>query len=480
MQETMQQEKNAIDEFNIPLKRVVGWGAAVLMVIGNIIGTGVFKKLVPMAQTGLGEDSILLAWIVAGLIVTLGAFTYAGLAKLTTAPGGSYEYLRLCFGNFPAFLGGWGLFIIMGSGSIAALAFVFSQSVNVLVTLPNPLQHWSHISIAGSIYPFESSGIKIFSVITVGVLTWFNIRGVKNSSVLNTIVTTAKILGILFLIVAGLLLAGPAPVAGNPAYQNSSLTNASFLSIFLGAMLSAFWAYDGFTNVTALAGEIKNPKKNVAIAIIAGVLIVMALYVLVNYAFMKAMPLQQLAALGENKIAATEIAGILLGNKGKVLLSVLIILSSFGALNIIILFYSRTYLRMAQEGFFFKKAAKIHPTFRTPYNALWYSMLWSCLLVLSGTFDVLTNMVIFTGFAFYALNAVGLIKMKRKNVIKEKIPAYPVAPALFILVTVIFLIGILINYPRQSLAGTALLLTGVPFYYYFKKKYRPTVASSTE
>lgn len=470
MQEIMQQEKNAIDEFNIPLKRVVGWAAAVLMVVGNIIGTGVFKKVVPMAQTGLNENFILLAWIVAGLIVTFGAFTFAGLAKLTTAPGGTYEYLRLCFGNFPAFLNGWGLFIIIGSGSVAAVAFVFSQSVNALVTLPNPLQQWNHISIAGSIYPFASSGIKIFSVATVMALTWFNFRGVKNSSILNTIVTTAKVLGILFLIVVGLVLSGPSPIADNTVYQNSSLVNTSFLSIFMGAMLSAFWAYDGFTNVTALAGEIKDPKRNLPIAIISGVLIVMVLYVLVNYAYMKVMPLQQLAALGENKIAATEIAGKLLGNRGTVLISVLIILSSFGALNIIILFYSRVYFRMAQEGVFFKGASKVHPVYRTPYNALLYSMIWSCLLVLSGTFDVLTNMVIFTGFAFYLLAAVGLIKMKRKKVIKEKIPAYPLAPVLFIVFAGIFLIGILINYPIQSLTGTALLLTGVPFYYYFRKK----------
>ncbi|MDE3184240.1 MAG: amino acid permease [Bacteroidota bacterium] len=469
MPEIMQQEKNIIDEFNIPLKRVVGWAAAILMVAGNMIGTGVFKKVVPMAQTGLNENFILLAWIVAGLIVIFGAFTFAGLAKLTTAPGGTYEYLRLCFGNFPAFLNGWGLFIIIGSGSIAAIAFIFSQSVNSLIALPNPFQQWSHISIAGYIYPFESSGIKIFSVVTIVMLTWFNVRGVKNSTILNTIVTTAKILGILFLIVVALVLSSPSPIADNTVYQNSSLVNTSFLSIFLGAMLSSFWAYDGFTNVTALAGEIKDPKKNLPIAIITGVLIVMTLYVLANYAFMKAMPLQQLAALGENKIAATEIAGKLLGPRGTVLISVLIILSSFGALNIIILFYSRVYLRMSQEGVFFKGASKVHPVYRTPYNALWYSMIWSCLLVLSGTYDVLTNMVIFTGFAFYLLAAVGLIKMKRKKVIKEKIPAYPLAPVLFIICTGVFLIGILINYPRQSLTGTALLLTGVPFYYYFRK-----------
>ena len=472
MDEVIQQKITKVDEYKIPLKRVVGAGAAILMVAGNMIGTGVFKKVVPMAQTGLNENFILLAWILAGLIVIFGAFTFAGISQLTTAPGGAYEYLRLCFGNFLAFLDGWGLFAIIGSGSIAAVAFIFSQSVNMLIPLPNPFQQWSGLSIAGSVYPFESSGIKIFSIATVFILTWFNVRGVKNSSILNTIVTSAKILGILFLIIVGLVLTGTTPIANNTVFQNTSLATTSFLSIFLGAMLSAFWAYDGFTNVTALAAEIKNPKRNLPVAIIGGVLIVMTLYVLVNYAYMKAMPLQQLAALGQNKIAATEIATKLLGKTGTILISVLIILSSFGALNIIILFYSRVYLRMAQEGFFFKSASEIHPVYRTPYNALWYSMIWSCLLIFSGTFDVLTNMVIFTGFAFYILIAIALIKMKRKKVIKEKIPGYPLAPVLFILSTGFFLIGILINYPRQSLAGTGLLLTGIPFYYYFKSKYR--------
>jgi len=474
MEEVVPQKINNVDEYHIPLNRVVGTGAAILMVAGNMIGTGVFKKVVPMAQTGLNENFILLAWIVAGLIVTLGAFTYAGLSKLTTAPGGAYEYLRLCFGNFPAFLSGWGLFMIIGSGSIAAIAFIFSQSVNSLIHLPNPFQQWSHISIAGSVYPFESSGIKIFSIATVILLSWFNYRGVKNSTVLNTIVTTAKISGILFLIIIGLLLSSSSTAGTDVVSQSPTVKGISFLTIFLGAMLSAFWAYDGFTNVTALAGEIKEPKRNLPIAIITGVLLVMTLYVMANYAFMKAMPLSQLAAMGENKIAATEIAGKLLGNNGTILISVLIILSSFGALNIIILFYSRTYLRMAQQGYFFKNAAKVHPVYRTPYYALLYEMIWSSLLIFSGTYDVLTNMVIFTGFAFYLLNAVGLIKMKRKKVIKEKILGYPLAPILFILFTGIFLVGILISYPRQSLTGSALLLTGVPFYFYFKKKYSNT------
>ena len=470
MKKPIEKKEFITPQSNITLKRVLGVFTAILMVSGNMIGTGIFKKVVPMAQTGMSQNFILLAWIVAGLIVLFGAFTFAGLSKLTTESGGNYEYLRVSFGNFISFLNGWGLFIIFGSGSIAAIAFIFSQSVNSLIAIPNPFQQWSHLSIAHSVYPFDSSGIKIFSVITVIVLTWFNVRGVKNSAVLNNIVTSSKVLGILFLILVGFILASP---SAEVAVSNQAIVHHTpSLSIFLAAMLSAFWAYDGFTNVTAIAGEIRNPKRNIPISIITAVSLVMLLYVLINYAFMKAMPLDQLAALGENKIAATEIAGKLLGNGGSMLISILILLSSFGTLNIIILFYSRVYFRMAQEGVFFRGAAKIHPVYRTPHNALWYSMIWSCILILSGTFDVLTNMVVFTAFAFYALTAMGLIKLKRNKMIPGKIPGYPLAPVLFIVFTAVFLAGILISNPKQSLAGTALLFTGVPFYYFFRKKKR--------
>lgn len=470
MNEIIQQKPELIDETKIPLKRVIGVVTAILMVSGNMIGTGIFKKIVPMAQTGLSEPWILVAWAVAGIIVTFGAFTYAGLSRLTTESGGSYEYLRVSLGSFIAFLSGWGLFIIIGSGSIAAIAFIFSQSVNALVTIPNPLHNWQTISIAHSIYPFDSFGIKLFSVATIILLTWFNVRGVKNSSFLNNVVTTAKILGILFLILAGIILSSPTTMSASVIPPNTLLSHSSFFTVFLGAMLSAFWAYDGFTNVTSIAGEIKNPKRNIPIAIISAVTLVMILYVLINYAFMKVMDVNQLASLGDNKIAATEVAGRILGNKGKMLISVLIMLSSFGTLNIIILFYSRVYFRMAQENVFFKSASKVHPVYRTPYNALWYSMIWCCILVFSGSFDVLTNMVIFTDFAFYMLNSIGLIKLKRKKIIKEKIPGYPLAPLLFILFTTVFLAGILMSNPVQSLVGTGLILTGVPFYYFFKRK----------
>ena len=237
-------------------------------------------------------------------------------------------------------------------------------------------------------------------------------------------------------------------------------------------MLSAFWAYDGFTAITSIAGEIKNPKRNIAIAVISGVGLVMILYLLVNYTYLKALGLQQIADLGENNIAASVMAGSIMGNTGKKLISILIMLSSFGSLNVFIIFYARLYFRMAQEDAFFRNAAKVHPVYRTPYIALIYSMAWSIVLVISGTFDKLTDMIIFTAFLFYALLAGGLIKMKRKNVIKEKVPFYPWAPVIFIIATIGLLISTFNNQPKLSLIGLGLILTGIPVFYIFKRAYK--------
>src|SRR6516162_1033951 len=201
--------ENQTDRSRIPLNRVLGLPTAILLVAGIMIGSGVFKKIAPMAQTGIGEDYILLAWIVAGVITLFGAFTYAGLASMTAESGGVYEYLRLVYGDFIAFLFGWAIFMIGGSGAIAALAFVFSQSVNTLIHLPEPFSNIQDISIGHFIYPFSSSGIKIFAVLTIFILSWINYRGVKNGGRLNNVVTGAKILGIFMLIVLGFFYTAP-------------------------------------------------------------------------------------------------------------------------------------------------------------------------------------------------------------------------------------------------------------------------------
>ncbi len=470
--EPEEQEIDLTDKTKIPLKRVLGLPTGILLVAGIMIGSGVFKKIAPMSATLMSEPYILSAWIIAGIFTMLGAFMLAGLATTTTASGGVYEYLRLSVGNFFSFLYGWTAFTILGSGSIAALAFVFAQSFNTLVHLPDPLQSIQYISIGNFIFPFASSGVKVVAVIFICLLTWINCRGTKKGSVLNNIVTTAKISGILMLIVFGLIYSNPALVEKANATATVHYSATALFSALFGAMLSAFWAYDGWANISFVTGEIKDPKRNVPIAIIAGVGIAMTLYVLLNYTYMKVLPLNQLAAISQNNIAAAVVAGALMGKTGTIVISVLIMVSTFGALNACIIVYPRIYFRMAQENFFFKKVANVHPVFRTPYVSLICSMLWSIVLVLTGTFDILTNLVIFAGFFFYLLLGWGLIRMKRKGAIISKVIGYPVLPLVIILFSVALIANTLMVQPLQSLAGLALVLSGVPFYFYFKKKYR--------
>ena len=182
------------------------------------------------------------------------------------------------------------------------------------------------------------------------------------------------------------------------------------------------------------------------------------------------MSLHQLRSMGENKVAAIVVAENILGRTGNVIVSVLILLSTFGFLNVVILMYSRYYYRMAQENLFFKKASLVHPVYRTPYYSLLYSMIWSSVLVISGSFDVLTDMAVFGSFVFHVLLVIGLIKKKRNRVIKEKIAAYPLAPVLFIIFISFVLVSTFIHDPVRTLSGIALILTGVPFYYFFKKR----------
>lgn len=459
------------EENKTSLNRALGLTASVLLVAGIMIGSGVFKKIAPMARHLGSESYILWAWIMAGVITMFGAFTYAGLATTTARTGGIYEYLKLAFGDFIAFLFGWSFFTITGSGAIAALAFIFSESVNTLVHFPNPLDAWKDITIGGgTIAPFASSGIKLFAIVVIGLLTLINYRGVKQGGILNNIVTAAKILGILLLIAAGLLYhAGPAAQAAAEATAPVQ-TGASVIAVFLSAMLSALWAYDGWANITFIAGEIKNPQRNLPLAIVGGVGIAMVLYTMLNWCFMRVLSMQQLAAIGDNEIAAAKAAGVMMGNTGSVIIAVLIMACTFGAANACILVYPRLYYRMAQETRFFKSASAVHRIYRTPHIALVYSGVWSCILVISGTFDLLTNLVVLASYVFFGLTAWGLIKMKRNGIVKTKVIGYPVTPVIVLLFSLALIINNIISDPKQSAICFLLVLSGVPFYIYFKRK----------
>jgi basic amino acid/polyamine antiporter, APA family len=470
----MNKNKDTDTGGDVRLKRALGLFTGVLLVIGVMMGSGVYKKIIPMAQSGISGSWILLAWIIPGIITIFGAFILSGLSSLTEESGGVYEYFRLSLGNFFSFLFGWTDYIIIGSASVAALAFIFSQTVNTLIPLPNPFHSLEHISIAGFIFPFADSGIKILSIASIFLLTWVNYRGVEKGGMINNIITSGKVLGILVIIVAGLTYHSPETVINIPAVvkpvETGSLSSGMFISAFFGAMLSALWAYDGWLDISFVTGEIKNPKKNVPLAIFFGVSIAMFLYVSVNYAYMQVMPVDQLARVNKNEIGAAVVAETMLGSAGKIFIAALIMISTFGALNAVILSHSRIYFRMAQENYFFKNAAAVHPKFHTPHVALMYTMVWSIVLVITGTFDMLTDMVIFASFLFNFLLALALIKMKRKGLINEKVIGYPVIPVLMMLFSGALVINTIIIQPKETLTGMCLVLSGVFFYFYFKMK----------
>ena len=423
-----------------------------------------------MAQTGLSETWILIAWIVPGIITVLCALNLSGLASLTEESGGAYEYLRLSFGNFFSFLFGWSAFTVSGTATNAAVAFIFSQTFHSMIPLPNPLQRWEDVSIGNFIYPFADSGIKMLAILIMVLFTWVNYRGVKKGGYMNNIFTSAKILGILILIILGLLYVSP---ASPQQIANTGGQGIIFFSTFFAAMLSALWAYNGWLDVTAVTGEIKNPKRNVPLAVITGVGIVTIIYVFINYSYMHVLPLAKLAGVGANEIGAAAVAETLIGRTGKTIIIILIMISVLATVNAGILAFSRIYFRMAQEGFFFKSFSLVHPRYRTPYFSLTGATAWTSILIISGTFDMLSNMVVFTNFLFFGLLAVALIKMKRKGMIKTKTIGYPAVQAVIILFSAALIINTLITQPKQSLLGACLVLLGVPFYYYFKRE-RPS------
>ncbi|WP_179225424.1 APC family permease [Hymenobacter mucosus] len=460
----------------VTLVRAFGVVSGTLLVAGIVIGSGVFKKIVPLAQSGLSAEWILAAWVVAGLVTICGALNLSGMASLTEESGGVYEYLRLSFGNFASFLFGWTDFAIIGSASVAALAFIFAQSVNALLPLPNPAQEWAHLSMGGLIYPFADSGIKLLAITTTAALTWVNYRGVSESGRLSNVFTAAKIGGILLLILAGLFLASPDTSGITAAVV--PIREVSLGSAFFGALLSVFWAYDGWVDLSFVTGEIKNPRRNVPRAIIGGVSIAIVLYVLINYVYLCTLPLAQLAAVGPNEIGAAVVAEALLGKWGKTGVTVLILVSVFGTLNSVLLSHTRVHFRMAQEGYFFQSAATVHPRYRTPYRALAFTFTWSSLLIISGTFERLTDLVIFATFLFYGLLAVAVVKMKRQGRIPGPVPGYPFVQLLLILFALTFTGHTLITQPTQSLLGLGLILTGLPFFVYFRRQARMQSASS--
>lgn len=453
---------------------VLGLTTGILLVAGNMIGSGIFKKIAPMSNNLMDSSLVLLAWFAAGIITMFGAITFASLASTTKEAGGQFQYFKNTFGGFFGFMYGWSFFAVISTASIASIIYVFAESFSNFFALPLVLQQYQDISLGGFIYPFKNATVKIIAITTLIILTLYNIRGVKGGGWLSNIVTSAKIGGIFLLIVIGLTYT-KSPDAVNliiPATINIKDSSSLLqISAFFTAMLGAFWAYDGWVNITNMASEFKNPTKNVPIAIIAGTAIVTLLYTVVNYAYFQVLSPAQFATLykTDGTIAAVEVARTALGSIGVLVISILIMVSTFGATQGSTMSAARVYYQMSKEGYFFKPFSKVHEKFHTPHISLLGQMIWASLLIISGTFDQLTDMLIFAAFVFYGMGSVAVIKLKRAGSLNFTF-GYPFIPVIFLILCAVIVVNAIYSRPFESFMGLGLMATGIPVYLYFNKK----------
>lgn len=458
------------------LKREFGLITVTLLVVGMLVGSGIFQKIIPMAKSDLNEFWILLAWLFGGVISLLGAFTMGGLASITEDSGGTYEYFRIAFGKFFAFISGWADFMIIGTGASAAIAFLFAESVDQVITIPNPLQSLETFSVGSQIFPFRDFGIKIVAIITVVILTAINAIGTRESGFINNLITSLKILGIVAIILLGLVLPVQNPVSNPEVINNTgTVTGISFIKNFFVILVAALWAYEGWTFAANVTGEVINPKRNIPLALSLGIGITIIIYVLANYVYIHVLTLPVLALLNDNDVAALNVAGALLGRLGISFVLILVIVCTLGAINSNIISLPRKYFRMAQEGCFFRNAARVNSRFKTPVAALIYSMIWTCLLIFSGSFNQLTDLVIFIGYIFYGMLGVALIKLKMNGTIKEKVFGYPFVPIIFFVSAASLTVVQIWEHTEQSFIGLLLTLIGIPFYFLFSRRFLKNV-----
>ncbi len=458
------------------LVKTLGLSYVIIFVIANIIGSGVYKKIAPMAAELHSPMWILLAWFAAGIITIFGALSNAEIAGLLADTGGEYVYFKKIYNRFFAFLYGWTLFTVVQTATISSLAYVFVQSLNSIIPVPEILPSLQDISVAGIFFPFRDFGIKLAAILLIAFLTFLNILGLKAGAGVSKAIMILVFTGLLAIICFGL---GNAHIKPGALLDFSDVTNKTVtLSSFFTAMLAAFWAYQGWVSVGFIGGEVKNANSAIPKGIVTGVLTVIFIYLLVNLTYLSVLSVPQLEQVNAsgNRIAAVEAVRSFWGTAGVIFISILILATTLGCTNASVLTGARPYYAMSRDRLFFPAIGKLNRN-NVPGNSLLWQGIWSSVLVLSGTFDQLTDMIIFAVFIFYGANSLGVFILRRKMpdaYRPYKVWGYPVIPSLFILFCLCLFFNTVITRPREASIGMILILSGIPVYLLLIRKYSIT------
>ncbi len=443
---------------------------AISLVVGTVIGTGIFLKTTVMTQQLGSPELVLLVWVAAGLLSLAGALTYAELGGMLPKAGGDYVYLRAAYGDLPAFLFGWMRFAVGATGSIAALAVGFAIFFTALFGLNAPWYKTS-FQLFGGEFVWQFGWAQIVAVFVIAVFSAVNCGGVVLGGRAQTILTASKIFGFI-VIIAGVYLFTPG-VSWEQLSGEFRTQNLTAIQAFGAAMLAALWAYEGWNNMPMAAGEIEQPDRNVPRALIFGSLVILAVYLLTNLAYFHALPIDEIAAANTGSPVATKAVATFLGATGATFVAIAIMISILGALNGCILTNSRVPYAMAKDELFPKKIAALNEKTRVPVRAIVIQAIWASALALLGTFDQLTNYAVFATWIFYVLTTSAIFVLRRKmpDAIRPyKTLGYPVTPIIFILVGIWLLVNTLQTSPLEAAVGLFLIALGLPIYFYFRFK----------
>ena len=442
------------------LKRTLGFRDLILIVIGTVIGSGIF--LVPstvLRQTGGNVNLALLVWLVAGILSLLGALTYGEMGAAKPDAGGLYVYIRDAFGPLPAFLYGWTAFFVISSGSVATLAVAFTAYLQQFV-------------------PLTPVVAKIIAVLMIVVVMAVNVRGARQGADVQNVTTFIKAGAIIVMSIVLIAFGGGGNGAAGAVPAADAAPASGSLIAGLGlAMVGVLWAYEGWQYATFSAGETINPQRTFPRAIVAGTAVLVAIYLLANFAYVAA--LGPAGVMGSDRVAADAMSAALGPAAGKIIAGVILI-SMFSAANGITLTAPRLYFSMARDRVFFAKLAEVHPRFGTPALSIVVSSVWAMLLAVSGTFEQLLTYVVFVGWIFYALGALAVFAYRRREpdaVRPFKTPGYPVTPILFVASAAAIVLNTLVSQPGRAAVGLGLVLIGVPVFYFWRS--RSAVAEAT-
>jgi basic amino acid/polyamine antiporter, APA family len=464
-------------------KRTLNLFDAVMLVSGSMIGSGIFIVSADMVRVLGSPFWVLFCWILSGVITLVAALSYGELAGMMPQAGGQYIYLRRAFGRLTAFVYGWTVFMVIQTGVIAAVAVAFARYVGVLF----PVFDESNAIL--SIGTFSFSTTQLLAVGLVFFLSWLNSRGINNGKLIQRVFTSAKILALLALIVIGLALAAssgnwsrnmsmPLEVPLAAEYGNSVFAIAAAVGV---ALIGSLFSSDAWNNVTFIAGEMKNPQRNIPLGLLFGVCLVTVLYILANVAYFMLLPAwgdpagvnatERGIAYAQNDRVGSAAMEVVFGGISSSIMAILIIVSTFGCNNGLILSGARLFHAMSREGLFFRSASHIN-RFEVPSKALWWQGGWASVLCLSGTYGELLDYCTFASLVFYIITISGLIVLRRKEPATARpyrVPFYPALPVLYMLLAGGVCLSLLFMKPVNTLLGILIMAAGLPVFYFFSK-----------